>query len=156
MNGGCLPPRSLIRGRCPGVSCAGDFSQDLRDEPLESLSPLHAVRPPGVWKGLWEELCVSQHDSAAQFPGPWYPSQGCCARQLAAPFIPRTRVWVCGDLGEWGAGGESTGLGLPPGQGQCLIQIQTLAKVLPLGIEGIQLSSTGPVLLPLVAPVRVC
>ena len=65
-------------------------------------------------------------------------------------------MWVCGDLGEWGAGGEATGLGLPPGQGQCLIQIQTRAKVLPLGIEGIQLSSTGPVLFPLMAPVRVC
>ena len=48
-----------------------------------------------------------------------------------------------------------TGLGLPPAQGQLLIQIQTLAEVLPLGIEGVQLGSTGPVLLPLVAPVTV-
>lgn len=134
----------------------GDFSQDLCDESLESLSPLHAVRPPGVWKGSWEEVHVSQHDSAAWFPGPRYLRQGGCAGQLAAPFMPRTRVRVCSDLGEWGVGGEPTGLGVPPGQGQCLVQIQALAKVLPLGIEGIQLGGTGPMLLPLMAPVRVC
>ena len=65
-------------------------------------------------------------------------------------------MWVCSDLGEWGVGGEPTGLGVPPGQGQRLVQIQALAKVLPLGIEGIQLGGTGPMLLPLMAPVRVC
>lgn len=102
MNRGRLPPRSPIRGRCLGVSRMGDFSQDLCDESLESLSPLHAVRPPGVWKGSREEVHVSQHDSAAWFPGPWYLRQGGCAGQLAAPFMPRTRVRVCSDLGEWG------------------------------------------------------
>lgn len=66
----------------------------------------------------------------------------------------------CGCAVNWERGVREarlhTGLGLPPAQGQLLIQIQALAEVLPLGIEGIQLGGTGPVLLPLMAPVTVC
>lgn len=41
-----------------------------------------------------------------------------------------------------------------PVQGEPLVQLQTLAKVLLLGVEGVQLGYTGPVFLPLMLPVR--
>ena len=59
-----------------------------------------------------------------------------------------------GDLGEWGAEGEATGPSHPPVQGKLLRQIQTFAEVFLLGIEGFQLGSAGPMLLPLMLPVR--
>lgn len=55
---------------------------------------------------------------------------------------------------ERGCGRQATSPSHPPVQSKLLIQIQSFAKVFPLGIEGIQLGSAGAVLLPLVPPAR--
>ena len=47
---------------------------------------------------------------------------------------------------------ETPGLRRLPVQGESLVQVQALAEVLLLGVEGFQLCDTGPVLLPLVPP----